>query len=233
MKLISPNVFVPLLSIFSTVSAITIAEINGDRFVSSYRNQNVSDVAGIVSAKGPDGFWLRSTEPDKDDKTSESVYVFGRSALTSVAVGDSITLNGQVTEFRTSPAFLFLTEITRPGNITVISKGNTVTPIVIGDRSLDPPTEQYSSLDNGDVFSLPNNASQISVENPVLDPKKFGLDFWESLSGELVTVQGARAVSRPNRFGDTWVVGNWKTTGENERDGLTMTDRGASRSQGL
>ena len=226
MKLVSVPVLVPLIHLFTVASCVSIAEINGNRFVSTLRDQRVSSVTGLVTAKGPDGFWLRSTTPDKDDSTSDSVYVFNRTAATARTVGDIVVLDATVTEFRSSPDFLILTELTSPTNITVVSTGNTVTPIVIGEQSLSPPTEEYSSLDNGDVFGLPNNVSQVSNTNPELDEKKYGLDFWESLTGELVTVQGARALSKPNRFGDTWVVGDWKTTGENSRGGLTMTDRG-------
>ena len=216
----------PLFNLFTTAPCVSISEINGNRFLSPLRGKSVSNVTGIVSAKGPDGFWLRSTTPDDDNSTSESVYVFNRTAATARTVGETVVLDATVTEFRSSAAFLYLTELTSPRNVVVISSGNDVTPIVIGADGVDPPTEEYSSLDNGDVFSLPNNASQISVANPALEPKRYGLDFWESLSGELVTVQQARAISKPNRFGDTWVVGAWKTTGENERGGLTMTDRG-------
>ena len=218
-----------LLSLFSFISAslsVSISEINGQRFISPLRGQRVSNVTGIVTAKGPDGFWLRSVIPDRDPSSSESIYVFGRTAATARTVGERIVLGGTVTEFRSSASFLFLTELTEPTNATVISTGNTVKPIVIGEGGLDPPTQQYSSLDNGDVFGVPNNVSQISVVNPDLQQRRYGLDFWESLSGELVTVRGARAVAKPNRFGDTWVVGDWKTTGENERGGLTMTDSG-------
>lgn len=217
----------PLLYYGAVSSCISISEINGDRFLSPLRDNSVSDVTGIVSAIGPDGFYLRSVTPDRDPRTSESVYVFSRTAAAARTVGEQIVLStATVTEFRSSPDYLYLTELTSPGNITAVSAGNEVEPIVIGARGLDPPTEQYSVLDSGDVFGLPNNVSQVSVVNPVLDPRRYGLDFWESLSGELVTVPGARAVSKPNRFGDTWVVGAWKTTGENERGGLTMTDRG-------
>ncbi len=220
--------FLLLFSFLTAASCVSISEITGDRFLSPLRGQRVSNVTGIVTAKGPDGFWLRSVTPDRDSNTSESIYVFGRTAATPRTVGEQIVIStATVTEFRTSASFLFLTELTSPGNVTVISTGNDVSPIVIGARELNPPTEQYSSLDNGDVFGLPNNVSQVSVVNPVLDPQRYGLDFWESLSGELVTVPGARAVARPNRFGDTWVVGDWKTTGENERGGLTMTDQGS------
>ncbi|ERF73316.1 hypothetical protein EPUS_03149 [Endocarpon pusillum Z07020] len=218
-----------LLSFLTAASCVSIFEITGDRFISPLRGQRVSNVTGIVTAKGPDGFWLRSVTPDRDASTSESIYVFGRTAATPRTVGEQIVLStATVTEFRTSADYLYLTELTNPGNVTVISSGNDVSPIVIGARGLNPPTEQYSSLDNGDVFGLPNNVSQISVVNPVLEPQRYGLDFWESLTGELVSVPGARAVARPNRFGDTWVVGDWRTTGENERGGLTMTDQDAN-----
>jgi hypothetical protein len=226
MKLLSPPVYLSLFSLFTASSCISISEINGKRFLSPLRDQRVSNVTGIVTAKGPDGFWLRSVIPDRESSTSESVYVFGRAAATARNVGERIVISGTVTEFRSSPDFLYLTELTSPGNATVISSGNIVTPIVIGEGGLDPPTQQYSPLDNGDVFGLPNNASQVSAVNPDLQQRRYGLDFWESLSGELVTVRRARALSKPNRFGDTWVVGGWKTTGDNERGGLTMTDSG-------
>jgi len=91
---------------------------------------------------------------------------------------------------------------------------------------LPPPTEQYSSLDGGDIFGVPNAVTNISIANPELEPKKYGLDFWESINGELVTVKGPVAIARPNNFGDTWVVGDWPVTGLNGHGGLTMTDKG-------
>lgn len=121
-----------------------------------------------------------------------------------------------------------MTEITRPTNIVVVSTNNTVTPIVLGRGAQLPPTIQYSSLDGGDVFAVPNNQSQISAQNPELQRTKNGLDFWETLSGELVTIQQPRVVGRPNRFGDTWVVGPWRTTGTNQRGGLTISNRDAN-----
>lgn len=210
----------------------TIASINGNRFLSPFNGQTVTGVRGLVTAKGPDGFWIRSTTPDRDDRTSESIFVFGRTALANVTTGDIITLNGRVIEFRPNTAagrgYLFLTQMDRPSNISVVSQGNEVVPVEIGRRGVNPPTEQYSGLDNGDVFAVPNNVSLVSVENPVLEPRRYGLDFWESLLGELVTVRRPRAINRPNNFGDTWVVGRWRTSGENRRGGLTIRDRDAN-----
>lgn len=82
------------------VSAETIAQINGDQYLSPYNNKNVTDVTGLVTAVGSSGFWLRSTTPDKKSTTSEGLYVFGSKATSLVAVGDIVTLDGLVKEYR-------------------------------------------------------------------------------------------------------------------------------------
>lgn len=146
----------------------------------------------------------------------------------NVVVGNIITLGGEVMEYRSSDDYLYLTELGSPKSISLVSSGNAVDPLVIGQDTTYPPTEQYTSLDNGDVFAVPNNQSLVSMVNPTLDPSLYGLDFWESLSGELVTVKGARAISKPNQYGDTWVVGDWPTTGDNSRGGLTISSRDAN-----
>lgn len=208
---------------FSFASAQTIAQINGNRFISPYRNQNVYNVTGLVTAVGPSGLWIRSTTPDSDVRTSESIYVFGRiTSNVTLASGDIIVLSGVVSEYRSSSPYIYLTEISRPTNVQLISRGNPVNPVIIGKKGINPPTEQYSSLDNGDVFSVPNNSSQISTANPVLQPWSYGLDFWESLSGELVTVRSPNAVAKPNNYNETWVVGDWRKTSKNSRGGLTL-----------
>lgn len=107
-----------------------------------------------------------------------------------------------------------------------MSSGNKVTPLVIGVDTLSPPTEDFSALDAGGVFGVPNDVARLSTRNPELDPTKYGLDFWESLVGELVTIKDAYQISRPNQFGDVWVRGNWKVTGLNSQGGLTMLDGG-------
>lgn len=209
-------------------SCETITQINGNRFLSPLNGQDVTDVNGVVTAKGPNGFWIRSTKANKGHLGSQSVYVYGDENLDSVAVGNVISLNGRVEEYRSSRDYLYLTEITDATDITVEKKKAAVTPLALGQGKLQPPTEVYTNLDDGDIFGIPNNQSQVSVVNPVLKPKSFGLDFWESLAGELVTIKSPRAISKPNQYGDTWVVGDWATTGDNNRGGLTITDGDAN-----
>lgn len=131
-------------------------------------------------------------------------------------------------EFRSGSADLFITELSSPTNLRKVSTGNVVTPVLVGTGGRVPPTKQYSSLDNGDVFGYPNNQSQISVANPALVHTRYGLDFWEALSGELVTIKKVVAIAKPNSFRDTWVRGDWPVTGLNSRGGLTMSDKGRS-----
>ncbi|KAM5348772.1 hypothetical protein ACJ41O_008595 [Fusarium nematophilum] len=218
-----------LTSLLSPLAAaLTIAEINGNRFLSPYQGKNVTDVEGLVTAVGSSGFYLRSTKPDRSSLTSEGLYIFGRSAVSQVAVGDIVTLDGLVEEYRSNNDYLYLTEITSPRNIAVKSSDNGFKPKIIGRDTAKPPTKHFSKLDGGDIFGVPNAGSRVSVANPKLQPGTYGLDFWESLVGELVTVRGAYAVSRPNNFGDYWVRGDWKVSGLNRQGGLTMLDRDAN-----
>jgi hypothetical protein len=213
-------------SLQSLVRSLTIAEINGNKFISSYNGQAITNVTGLLIAKGPNGVWIRSTTPDDDEATSEAIYVFSSSVGANLTVGDIISLDGKVSEYRSNTNYMCLTEIISPKNVKVVSSGNTVTPLVIGQDTLSPPTVQYSSLDNGDIYSLPNGVANVSSANPMLDPTMYGLDFWESLSGELVTVKTPSAIKTPNQYGDTWVIGDWAVTGRNHHGGVTMSDKG-------
>lgn len=216
--------FAPALLVASA-SAQSIAQINGDRFLSPFSGKNVTNVTGIVTAKGPDGIWIRSVKPGCDKRVSDGLYVYG-SALaknTSISVGDVLVVDGKISEYRSSKDYVYMVELASPKVAAILAHGKKVDPIVIGKDTPSPPTKQYSGLDNGDVFGVPNNQSLISVANPKLEPDSYGMDFWESLMGELVTIESPRAVGRPNQYGDTWIVGDWNTTGDNGRTGLTVS----------
>ncbi|KAJ3474762.1 hypothetical protein NLG97_g9707 [Lecanicillium saksenae] len=196
--------------------------------VSPLDGQNVSNVTGLVTASNDNGIWIRSLQPDNDSRTSESIYVFGKNIIKSAKVGDIVSLNGRVEMYRSNKNYIQLTEISRPTNLVVRSSGNPVKPLVVAVDTLSPPTQDYSSLDVGGIFGVPNAVNLVSESNPTLDPTKYGLDFWQSLLGELVTVKGAYQTSRPNRFGDVWVRGEWNTTGVNAHGGITMLEGDAN-----
>lgn len=134
-----------------------------------------------------------------------------------------MTLNGKVSEYRSSVDYLSITEIGSPSNITKLSSGNPVNPIIIGANGLHPPTQQYTSLDVGGILAVPGNVTQVGTSNPTRNPDQYGLDFWEGLSGKLVKITNPTAVSFSNNYGDFWVRGDWPVTGLNERGGLTIT----------
>lgn len=175
----------------------------------------------------PNGFYLLGPRSD-DIRVSNGLQVFTTSAsvLDKIDVGDLVSLGGMVQEFRpdTSSDDLFATRITSATNIVVESSHNTFSIIVLGkDRS--PPTQHLSALDTGleGFLSKPNNVSLVGVVDAQLQPDLYGLDFWESLEGQIVTIPRPIATNFENKFGEFWVYGDWLITGMNGRGGITIT----------
>lgn len=181
----------------------------------------------LISSEGPTSFWLAG-EKNGDQSISTGIMMFSSSptVLGSVKVGDMVSLNAKVSEFRSAsdPNDLHLTELASPTNITVLSSGNPVVAVVLG-RDRSPPTEQLSSLDSGpDGFlSVPGNQSLQDSPSRQLQPAKYGLDFWESLEGQVVTIPSPVSLGFANSFNEFWVRGSWDATGVNNRGGLTVT----------
>ncbi|TLD38413.1 endonuclease/exonuclease/phosphatase family protein [Venturia nashicola] len=219
------------ISRLSPATALEIIEITGGSYRSPYQDQSVSNVTGIVTAKTTTGLYLRSLTLDNADATSNSLLVFSSTIGSNLTVGDHIVLDGRITEYRMNAAAIYTTELTSPRNLRKISSNNPVEPVIIGAGGRLPPTTQCSLLDEGDVLAVPNNKSLISVLNLQLEPSTYGMDFWESLSGELVVIRRVTALSQPTTVSgspsvqDTWVIGDWPVTGKNARGGLTMTDK--------
>ena len=181
----------------------------------------------LRSLQSSSGFYIQS-DPVQDTRVSTGLFVFSESSkvLDEVAVGDQVSLSGKVEEFRPSddPTFLTSTELDSPTDITVLSSGNSVTPLVLGtDRS--PPTQNLSALDIGpDGFlSVPNNQSRADTVNAAVQPIDFAIDFWSSLEGQLVTVPKPISIGFENSFGEFWVRGDWEATSVNSRGGLTLS----------
>ncbi|KAF7173688.1 hypothetical protein CNMCM6106_007747 [Aspergillus hiratsukae] len=158
MKIKAASLFLCASALLASTSALTINQINGNRYLSQYAGQTVTNIQGLVTAKSTAGFYLRSTTPDDDDATSESIYVYGSAAVRNVTVGDIISLSGKVSEYRSSKSYVYLTELTSPSSITLVSSGNEVVPVVLGKGGRCPPTKQFSALDGGDVLYVPNNS---------------------------------------------------------------------------
>jgi hypothetical protein len=186
---------------FTTVGPLVrIHEIQGAGHGSPLVGQNVSNIPGVVTAKRSNGFYMQDPNPDADPATSEGIFVFTSAAPSSVSVGDAVTVNGRVSEFRPgglSSSNLTTTEIVSP-TITVGSHGNPLPPAtVIGNGGRIPPSQTIEDDATGDVET-----------SGVFDPASDGLDFWESLEGMRVQLNNPVAVGPTNRFGETPVVGD-------------------------
>lgn len=216
-------IFSTLLLLLPAVVAVEIAEIQGNAFVSPYAGKAVTSVTGLVTANSSSGFYLSATNSSSPYGNGLYVYTTSKTVLSQVAVGDIVSLGGKITSYRSNAAYIYLTELTSPTNITKLSSGNAVTPVLLGKDGLHPPTQQFTSLDVGGPLSVPNNVTQVSVSNPTLNPDKYALDFWQALSGQIVKVTNPVAISYPNSYKDFWIRGDWPVTGLNSRGGLTIT----------
>ncbi|KAF9077552.1 Endonuclease/exonuclease/phosphatase [Rhodocollybia butyracea] len=219
------------LSAICITRSTLVTEVQGITFLSPVSGKTVSNVTGIVTAMSSEGFYISGT-PSSDVRASNGLFIFSESStvLDKVAIGDEVNISGSVTEFRSSdePDYLTGTEITSPSaeDVVVLSTGNTVTPVVLGTDRI-PPTQALSALDEGagpdGWLSVPNAQFEQDTVNATLVPTDFGLDFWASLEGQLVTVPSPLSVAFPDDFGEFWVVGNWPVTGLNSRGGLSLT----------
>ncbi|KAI4221277.1 MAG: hypothetical protein LQ349_007885 [Xanthoria aureola] len=223
------------------VLAVTVAEVRGNRYLSPFSSKSFTNLTGVVTFIG---FYtsLRSLEPDDDESTGESIGILGYDFGLDYAVGDIVTLDGSVWDDRPWNVFLPTISIVSPHNVRLVSRGNPVRPVIlgratsgiIGNKDLRPPTEQYNKLDQGNVFGVPNSVASVSRFNLHLEPGKYGMDFFQSLCAELVTIRNPTALGRRAKDGalhsgpHLWVYGNWPVTGNNSRGGLTVTDGDAN-----
>ena len=175
-----------------------IHDIQGPGHRSPLEGITVSDVPGIVTARASNGFYLQDPNPDADDRTSEGIFVF-TSATPTVGVGDAIRVTGVVSEFRPGGVAdnLTITEIVSP-TVTVDSTGNALpAPTVLGNGGRVPPASV-----------IEDDASPSVETGGTFDPAQDGIDFYESLEGMRVQINGARVVGPTNQFGEIWVVGD-------------------------
>ncbi|GAA1043947.1 endonuclease/exonuclease/phosphatase family protein [Streptomyces murinus] len=178
-----------------------IHDIQGTTRLSPYAGQKVTDVPGIVTATrtygSSKGFWLQDTTPDDNPATSEGIFVY-TSSTPKVAVGDSVTVTGTVSEYvpgGVASGEQSVTEITKP-TITTVSTGNAVpAPVVIDAKSVPGRyTPQGDTANGGSINNLP------------LQPKKYALDYYESLEGMNVQVKNAHVVTGTDPYAELWVT---------------------------
>jgi|GEM_PF-116254 len=167
-----------------------IYDIQGAGHVSALAGEEVR-TGGIVTALESNGFYMQDPEGDGDDATSDGVFVFTNSAPT-VAVGDSVEVVGDVSEFTpggVATGNLSTTQVSA-STISVLSSGNELpTATILGQGGRIIPD---ANIDD-DAFGA-------------FEPDVDGIDFFESLEGMLVTAQDAIAISPTNGFQEVFVA---------------------------
>ena len=171
----------------------TIMQIQGAAHTSPEVG-NAVETSGVVTSVGTfdavgqgtrTGFFLQDPVGDGNIATSDGVFVVSSAA---VAVGDVITVQGIVEE----SGFFGSLSYTRinASDATVTASGASLpAPVVLGVGGRLPPNRVIED-DNFTSF----------------DPDADGADFFESVEGMRVTVQGALAISGTSRFGEIFVV---------------------------
>ncbi|MDR6980396.1 putative extracellular nuclease [Streptomyces sp. 3330] len=189
------------LSAPAHADTVAVHDIQGTTRLSPYAGQAVTGVAGIVTGVrtygSSKGFWIQDPNPDADPATSEGVFVF-TSSTPKVAVGDSVTVGGTVSEFvpgGASTGNQTVTEITKP-TVTVVSSGNAVPdPTVVNATSVPA-----AYAPTGDA------AASNSINGLTLRPGTYALDHYESLEGMNVQIADARVVTATDPYSELWVT---------------------------
>lgn len=191
-----------LLAVAGPASAAEtrIHGIQGTGRISPLVGTPVTDVPGIVTGvrtSGSRGFWIQDQAPDNNPATSEGIFVYTGSVPT-VAVGDSVTVSGTVTEYVPGGAASgnqSLTQISSP-KVTVVSSGSRVpAPVTISAKSV-PAT--YAPKGNA--------AAGNSINGLRLKPRSYALDYYESLEGMNVRIGSSRVVGATDPYAELWVT---------------------------
>ncbi|MFE5515647.1 endonuclease/exonuclease/phosphatase family protein [Streptomyces sp. NPDC056529] len=181
-------------------AGVRVHDIQGTTRVSPLVGQQVTGVTGIVTGVrtyGSRGFWIQDTAPDADPATSEGLFVF-TSSVPTVAVGDAVSVNGTVTEY--VPGGLAsgnqsLTQLSKPV-VTVVSQGNPVpAPVTISSWSVP-----------GAYAPEGDPAADGSINGLTLKPRKYALDYYESLEGTNVRIDTSRVVGATDPYSELWVT---------------------------
>ena len=112
-------------------SMVEIYDIQGSGYNSPFVGQTVTTVDNIVTAIVDGGFVMQTPDAraDADPNTSNGIVVFAGSSGPAVAIGDSVTVSGEITEF------FGLTEFTNGPTVTINSSGNPLPAAITFDAT--------------------------------------------------------------------------------------------------
>ncbi|MFJ9852077.1 endonuclease/exonuclease/phosphatase family protein [Streptomyces sp. NPDC101150] len=176
-----------------------IHDIQGSTRISPLAGKQVSDVPGTVTAVrsfgSARGFWVQDPHPDKNDATSEAVFVFTGKETPKVSVGDAITFAGTVSEYYPGGKDAGLQSVTE------------ITAATWKVTAADTPLPAAFKLNPASVPGrYAPDAGGKSIESLKLKPASYALDRYESLEGMRVSVGGSPVVGATNTHNELWVT---------------------------
>jgi predicted extracellular nuclease len=176
-----------------------IHDIQGDTRLSPLAGKVISGATGIVTGVraygSSQGYWVQDPSPDSNPRTSEGIFVFTGSTTPAVAVGDSVSVDGTVSNYYPGGATAGgqpVTELTK-ATATVVSSGNALpAPVVLNKNNV--PDAFVPSAGGGTIENLP------------LRPDDYALDLYASLEGMNVQIGDSRVVGATDPYSELWVT---------------------------
>jgi predicted extracellular nuclease len=173
-------------------TGVRIHSIQGAAHRSPLEGKRVESVEGIVTAvlsegRAP-GFWMEDPRPDRDDATSEAIFVSTKDLALDVAAGDRVAVSGMVEETGFGSA-LTTTQIAKP-EIRTLSRGNALpAPLRLGAKGRAVPMAHVD--DDG---------------MKLFEPREDAIDFWESIEAMRVEVFDPVVAGGTSGYGDIVVL---------------------------
>ncbi|WP_027954930.1 cell wall-binding repeat-containing protein [Halobacillus kuroshimensis] len=168
--------------VLAPLDNVDIHDIQGAAHESPYKDMNVENVDGVVTAlDGSNGFYMQDQDPDSDVATSEGIYVYSRNS--GVSVGDAVNVNGQVNEWREDgydDADDLLTTQISAAAVEVTSSDETLPDTTVIGEDRIQPTE---NVEDDGLTSF--------------DAEEDAIDFYESLEGMVVELKDATVTGPP------------------------------------
>ena len=168
--------------------AATIPQIQGRTGTSPLLGQSVQ-TSGVVTLVMENGFFMQDPAGDGDDSTSDGVFVYTRTTPT-VSTGDWVQLTATVTEYNVGAsnnadtAAHTVTELTGPTALSVLSNGNTITPLAVTlPEAVNDDLERYEGM-------------LVTLQGPLTVSQ----NYFQGRYGEVTLSVGGRMEMPTNRY---------------------------------
>ena len=184
-------------------SDVAIYHIQGEHHRSEYDGEQVT-TTGVTTAVAEAGYWIQDPEGDDNPRTSDGIYVFTTPEGNKPEPGQTVTVTGEVSEYRPGDADgpnLAITELTNANFEVSDEQLDRPSPVRIGEHGRQAPPQLVDAAERSG-----QDAADIEDPNAEFDPDRDAADFYESHEGMLVAVHDAQVVAPTNSYGEITVV---------------------------